>query len=158
VVTTPQLWQSSHTAEHASLAELVLRLRDDSGLSFPQIADELNSLGLLSPRGKPFYSALMHSMYHKWTCAGSGRQEGWSSTRRYVLSQDHYDDLCTVRDTLLLMAQLAGSVTTSRDDYTMLFVRRALIGRLFSDLGFQISDLVDAIAKSKTQMGRAGVQ
>jgi hypothetical protein len=46
-----------------------------------------------------------------------------------VLSQDHYDDLCTVRDTLLLMAQLAGSVTTSSGDYTMLFVRRALIGR-----------------------------
>ncbi len=67
VVTTPQLWQSSHTAEHASLAELILRLRDQSGLGFPHIADELNSLGLLSPRGKPFYSALMHSMYHKWT-------------------------------------------------------------------------------------------
>jgi len=76
----------------------------------------------------------------------------------YVLSQDHYDDLCTVRDKLLLMAQLAVGATSASDDYTMLFVRRVLIGRIFSDLGFQISDLVDAIAKSKTQMGRAGVQ
>jgi hypothetical protein len=74
----------------------------------------------------------------------------------HVLSQDHYDDLCTVRDKLLLMAQLAGSVTTS-SDYTMLFVRRALIGRLFGDLGFQISDLVEDIAKAKTRTGRAGV-
>jgi hypothetical protein len=64
----------------------------------------------------------------------------------------------TVRDKLLLMAQPAGSATSASDDYTMLFVRRVLIGQLFIDLGFQISDLVDAIAKSKTQMGRAGVQ
>jgi len=47
--------------------ELVLRLRDWSGLGFAQIADELNSSGLLSPRGKPFYGALVYSIYRKWT-------------------------------------------------------------------------------------------
>ena len=67
VLTTPQLWQPRHTEGHQALAELVLRLRDQSGLEFAQIADELNSSGQLSPRGKPFYGALVYSIYRKWT-------------------------------------------------------------------------------------------
>lgn len=67
VVTTPQLWQSRHTDQHRALAELVLRLRDQSGLEFARIADELNSSGQLSPRGKPFYPELVYSIYRKWT-------------------------------------------------------------------------------------------
>lgn len=34
LVNAPQLWQSSHSPEHTSLAELILRLRDKSGLCF----------------------------------------------------------------------------------------------------------------------------
>ena len=49
------------------MAELVLRLRDQSGLDFARIADELNLSGLLSPRGKPFYGALVYSIYRKWS-------------------------------------------------------------------------------------------
>ncbi len=67
VVTTPQLWQPSHPEEHGALAWLVLRLRDQSGLEFAEIADELNSSGQLSPRGKRFHGALVYSMYRKWT-------------------------------------------------------------------------------------------
>lgn len=40
------------------------------------MADELNSLGLLSPRGKLFYGALVHSMYHKWTLRRSRLARG----------------------------------------------------------------------------------
>lgn len=67
VVTTPQLWQPRHTDGHRALAELVLRLRDQSGLEFARIADKLNSSGWLSPRGKPFYPELVYSIYRKWT-------------------------------------------------------------------------------------------
>lgn len=67
VVTTPQLWQPRHAEGHRALAELVLWLRDQSGLEFAQIADELNSLGQLSPRGKRFYQELVYSIYRKWT-------------------------------------------------------------------------------------------
>jgi len=67
VVTAPQLWQPSHTSSHRELADLVLRLRDRFGWTFSQIAEQLNSSGLLSPRGKSFYGALVHSMYFKWS-------------------------------------------------------------------------------------------
>ncbi len=66
-MTTPQLWQPRHTDGRRALAELVLRLRDQSGLEFARIADELNSSGQLSPRGKPFYPELVYSIYRKWT-------------------------------------------------------------------------------------------
>ena len=66
-MTTPQLWQPRHTDGHRALAELVLRLRDQSGLDFARIADELNSSGQLSPRGKLFYPELVYSIYRKWT-------------------------------------------------------------------------------------------
>jgi hypothetical protein len=66
-VTTPQLWQPSHSEGHRALAELVLRLRDQSGLDFARIAHELNWSGQLSPRGKQFYPELVYSIYRKWT-------------------------------------------------------------------------------------------
>ncbi|KRC36596.1 hypothetical protein ASE10_05630 [Lysobacter sp. Root76] len=66
-MTTPQLWQPRHTDGHRALAELVLRLRDQLGLEFAQIADELNSSGQLSPRGKLFYPELVYSIHRKWT-------------------------------------------------------------------------------------------
>lgn len=72
----------------------------------------------------------------------------------YVLSQDQYEDLCTVRDKLLLMAQLAGPVTAMGDNNTMLFIRRALLGRLFGDLSFQICDVLDDIAHDTAQLDR----
>jgi hypothetical protein len=46
----------------------------------------------------------------------------------YALSADQYDDLCVIRDKLLLMAQLASTASTNDDPRTMLFIRRALIG------------------------------
>lgn len=67
IVTTPQLWQPSHSEGHRALAEQVQRLRDQGGLEFARIADELNSSGQLSPRGKPFYPALVYSIYRKWS-------------------------------------------------------------------------------------------
>ena len=65
-MTSPQLWQPRHSEGHRELAELVLRLRDQSGLDYARIADELNSSGQLSPRGKPFYPELVYSIYRKW--------------------------------------------------------------------------------------------
>ena len=38
----------------------------------------------------------------------------------YVLSRDNYDELCTIRDKLLLMAQLAGTATSNGDHDTIL--------------------------------------
>jgi hypothetical protein len=38
----------------------------------------------------------------------------------YVLSRDNYDELCTIRDRLLLMAQLAGTATSNGDHDTIL--------------------------------------
>lgn len=66
-MTAPQLWQPSHSERHRALAELVLRLRDQSCMDFVRIADALNLSGHLSPRGKQFYAALVHSIYRKWT-------------------------------------------------------------------------------------------
>jgi len=43
-----------------------LQLRDQSGFDFAQIADELNSAGSLSPRGKRFYPEIVYSIYRKW--------------------------------------------------------------------------------------------
>ncbi|RDS84172.1 XAC0095 family protein [Dyella psychrodurans] len=63
----------------------------------------------------------------------------------YMLSQDHYDDLCMIRDKLLLMAQLAGTSTTNGDHDTLLFIRRSLIGQLFGDLSFQVCNVLEAI-------------
>ena len=63
----------------------------------------------------------------------------------YVLSQDCYDELCEVRDKLLLMAQLAGTAAAPGDNSAMLFIRRALLGQLFADLSFQIHDVLDGI-------------
>jgi hypothetical protein len=66
----------------------------------------------------------------------------------YVLSVDQYDELCMIRDKLLLMAQLAGNTTTNDDPRTMLIIRRVLIGQLFADLSFQIDDLLEIVAKT----------
>ncbi|RDS86305.1 XAC0095 family protein [Dyella psychrodurans] len=68
----------------------------------------------------------------------------------YELSQDHYDDLCMIRDKLLLMAQLAGTATTNGDHDTMLFIRRSLIGQLFADLSFQMGDVLDTVKHTTT--------
>lgn len=66
----------------------------------------------------------------------------------YLLSQDHYDDLCMIRDKLLLMAQLAGTATSNGEHDTILFIRRSLIGQLFGDLSFQVADVLEAVAKT----------
>ncbi len=73
----------------------------------------------------------------------------------YVLSQDHYDDLCAIRDKLLLMAQLAGTATSNGDHDTILFIRRSLIGQLFGDMSFQIGDVIEAVAKTTTCVDHA---
>ncbi|RDS81775.1 XAC0095 family protein [Dyella psychrodurans] len=70
----------------------------------------------------------------------------------YVLSQDHYDDLCAIRDKLLLMAQLAGTATTNGDHDTILFIRRSLIGQLFADLSFQMGDVLDTVKHTTTRV------
>ena len=66
-MTCPQLWQPSHSEAHRGLADLVVRLRDQSSFDFARIANELNTAGLVSPRGKSFYAALVYSIYRKWT-------------------------------------------------------------------------------------------
>jgi hypothetical protein len=68
----------------------------------------------------------------------------------YELPRDHYDELCTIRDKLLLMAQLAGTTTANREHDSILIIRRSLIGRLFGDLSFQLSDVLDDVAQSPT--------
>ena len=68
----------------------------------------------------------------------------------YVLSQDHYDDLCMIRDKLLLMAQLAGTATTNGDHDTILFINRSMIGRLFADLSFQMGDVLETVKHAST--------
>jgi hypothetical protein len=68
----------------------------------------------------------------------------------FVLSRDNYDELCTIRDKLLLMAQLAGTATSNGDHDTILFIRRSLIGQLFGDLSFQIDDVLGDVAKAET--------
>jgi hypothetical protein len=70
----------------------------------------------------------------------------------FVLSRDHYDELCTIRDKLLLMAQLAGTATSNGDHDTILFIRRSLIGRLFGDLSFQLGDVLEDVAQSATRV------
>ena len=73
----------------------------------------------------------------------------------YVLSRDNYDELCTIRDKLLLMAQLAGTATSNGDHDTILFIRRSLIGQLFGDLSFQVDDVLENIAKAATCVDHA---
>ena len=68
----------------------------------------------------------------------------------YVLSRDHYDELCAIRDKLLLVAQLAGTATSNGDHDTILFIRRSPIGQLFGDLSFQIDDVLEDVAKAAT--------
>ena len=70
----------------------------------------------------------------------------------FVLTRDHYDELCTIRDKLLLMAQLAGTATSNGGHDTILFIRRSLIGRLFGDLSFQVDDVLKAVAETTTCM------
>jgi hypothetical protein len=41
----------------------------------------------------------------------------------YELPRDHYDELCTIRDKLLLMAQLAGTTTANHEHDTILIIR-----------------------------------
>jgi hypothetical protein len=73
----------------------------------------------------------------------------------FVLSRDHYDELCTIHDKLLLMAQLAGTATSNGEHDTILFIRRSLIGQLFGDLSFQIDDVLEDVAKAETLMDHA---
>jgi hypothetical protein len=76
----------------------------------------------------------------------------------YVLSIDQYDELCAIRDKLLLMAQLAGTETTNADPRTMLFIRRILIGQLFADLSFQIDGVLEVVAKTVVHDGCVEMQ
>ncbi|RDS80067.1 XAC0095 family protein [Dyella psychrodurans] len=68
----------------------------------------------------------------------------------YVLSKDDYDELCIIRDKLLLMAQLAGTATTNGDHDTILFINRSMIGRLFADLSFQLGDVLKIVKHAST--------
>jgi hypothetical protein len=74
----------------------------------------------------------------------------------FVLTRDHYDELCMIRDKLLLMAQLAGTPTSNGDHDTILFIRRNLIGRLFGDLSFQLGDVLEDVAEATTCMDHVG--
>jgi hypothetical protein len=71
--------------------------------------------------------------------------------------QSHYDELCTIRDKLLLMAQLAGTASSNGDHDTILFIRHSLIGQLFGDLSFQIDDVLEDVAKAATCADHAQV-
>ena len=73
----------------------------------------------------------------------------------YALSQEECEDLCTVRDQLLLMAQLVGTAACVGDDNTLLIILRVLFGRLFRDLSFQICDVADDMVHATTYEDRA---
>lgn len=73
----------------------------------------------------------------------------------YVVSEDIYEDLCMVRDKLLLMAQLTGTATSNGDHDTSLLIRRGLIWQLFSDLSFQVNNVLAAMEQAKTYVERA---
>jgi hypothetical protein len=73
----------------------------------------------------------------------------------YVLSRDNYDEQCTIRDKLLLMAQLAATTTSNGDHDTILFICRSLIRQLFGDLSFQIDDVLEDVAKAATCIDHA---
>ncbi|WP_233841478.1 hypothetical protein [Dyella sp. 2HG41-7] len=64
----------------------------------------------------------------------------------YVVPADYYDQLCEVRDKVMLMAQLAGTASSLRDDTAILHIRRSLVGQMFADLGFQLNDVLESIA------------
>jgi hypothetical protein len=64
--------------------------------------------------------------------------------RPYELSQGQFRELCEVRDKLLLFAQLSGMTRSTGDNRNaMLFIRRTLLGSVFGDLGFQLTDILD---------------
>ncbi|RDS83369.1 XAC0095 family protein [Dyella psychrodurans] len=73
----------------------------------------------------------------------------------YELSKVDYDELCIIRDKLLLMAQLAGTATTNGDHDTILFINRSMIGRLFADLSFQMGDVLETIKHATTSVDLA---
>ncbi|RDS81605.1 hypothetical protein DWU98_10260 [Dyella monticola] len=63
----------------------------------------------------------------------------------YLLSQNCYEDLQTIRDKLQLMGQLAGTASTPGDSNAVLLLPRVLIGEFFIDLSAQLSHVLNAV-------------
>ncbi|RDS78752.1 hypothetical protein DWU98_21305 [Dyella monticola] len=63
----------------------------------------------------------------------------------YLLSQNCYEDLQTVRDKLQLMGQLTGNASTPGDSKAVLLLPRVLLGEFFLDLSGQLSRVLDAV-------------
>ena len=60
------LWCSSYSVYQQQLAEKIIELREEQGMTFPDIAVWLNKNGYTTPRGKTFTNPHAHSIYTKF--------------------------------------------------------------------------------------------
>ena len=60
------LWCSSYSVYQQQLAEKIIELREEQGMTFPDISDWLNKNGYTTPRGKTFTNPHAHSIYTKF--------------------------------------------------------------------------------------------
>ena len=60
------LWCSSYSVYQQQLAEKIIEMREEQGMTFPDIAEWLNENGYTTPRGKTFTNPHAHSIYTKF--------------------------------------------------------------------------------------------
>ena len=63
-VTSNQLWNANYSAHQAYLHSRIVSLKE-KGLGYRKIAQQLNSEGIKTPRGKQFLPASVHSILKK---------------------------------------------------------------------------------------------
>jgi len=68
----------------------------------------------------------------------------------YLLYKYEFDELNIVRDTLMLLAQLAGPSHTPRSDFVNLVIPRAFLGQYFADLAHRMGDILEMVARTET--------
>jgi hypothetical protein len=95
---------------------------------------------------------------HQWTKPMNEHTPQPPSEEGYLLSQFDYDELNTVRDTLMLLAQFAGPSHTPRKQFLQLVIPRAFVGEFFADLAHRIGDVLEVIARDKTRADNADAQ
>jgi hypothetical protein len=75
-----------------------------------------------------------------WSFSMDARLHALLTPQHYVLSQNHFEDLCLVRDKLRIMAQLAGvepGFPNLGDDALVSF-RRSALGQVFLDMSLYL--------------------
>jgi hypothetical protein len=80
------------------------------------------------------------------------REEG------YLLSPFDYDELNTVRDTLMLLAQFAGPSHTPREQFLHLVIPRGFLGQFLASLAHQIGDVLTAVTEAEARANDADAQ